>query len=144
MNSSEEAAISSRKEQLRNVADGYFRALREKDFSAIPYDDHAPLRAPLGPGGVNQPLAGKDALYSQWWVPLEPALEGAEIAVLEHYFNDALTAVCCEAMITLNVVSPPATLRVADRFTVNAAGNITEQENHFDPRDVTNPGWQNG
>jgi hypothetical protein len=35
-------------------------------------------------------------------------------------------------------------LRVADRFTVNCAGKIIEQENHFDPRDVTNPGWQNG
>jgi hypothetical protein len=32
-------------------------------------------------------------------------------------------------------------LRVADRFNVNEQGKITEQENHFDPRDVTNPGW---
>jgi hypothetical protein len=144
MNSSEEAAAAGRREQLRNIADGYFEALRRKDFSAIPYDDNATLRAPLAPGGVNQPLAGKDALYSQWWIPLEPALEGVEITVLEHYFNESLTAVCSEATITLNVVSPPATLRVADRFTVNAAGKITAQENHFDPRDVTNPGWQTG
>lgn len=144
MNSSQEAAAAGRREQLRNIADGYFEALRRKDFSAIPYDDNAILRAPLAPAGVNHPLAGKDALYSQWWIPLEPALEGVEITVLEHYFNDALTAVCSEATIMLNVVSPPATLRVADRFTVNAAGKITEQENHFDPRDVTNPGWQTG
>jgi hypothetical protein len=143
MNSSKVAAIAGRREQLRNIANGYFDALRRKDFSAIPYDDNAILRAPLAPGGVNHPLTGKDALYSQWWIPLEPALEGVEIVVLEHYFNDALTMVCSEATITLNVVSPPATLRVADRFTVNAAGKITDQENHFDPRDVTNPGWQN-
>jgi hypothetical protein len=25
---------------------------------------------------------------------------------------------------------------------VNDVGQITEQENHFDPRDVTHPGWQ--
>jgi hypothetical protein len=144
MNSSQEAAAAGRREQLRNIADGYFQALKEKDFSAIPYEDQATLRAPLAPGGVNHSLEGKDALYSQWWIPLEPALEGVEITVLEHYFNESLTAVCSEATITLNVVSPPATLRVADRFTVNAAGKITAQENHFDPRDVTNPGWQNG
>jgi hypothetical protein len=144
MNLSEEAAAAGRREQLRDIANGYFQALREKDFSAIPYDDDATLRAPLAPGGVNHPLVGKDALFSQWWIPLEPALEGAEIAVQEYYFNESLTAVCSEATITLNVVSPPATLRVADRFTVNAAGKITAQENHFDPRDVTNPGWQNG
>jgi hypothetical protein len=41
-------------------------------------------------------------------------------------------------------MNPPATLRVADRFNVNEQGKITEQENHFDPRDVTNPGWQDG
>jgi hypothetical protein len=42
----------------------------------------------------------------------------------------------------IEVINPQARLRVADRFTVNEAGKITEQENHFDPRDVTNPGWQ--
>lgn len=138
-----ETAATERKELLRKIAEGYFQALRQKVFSAIPYDDNATLRAPLAPGGVHHPLIGKDTLYSQWWVPLEPALEGVEITVLEHYFNDSLTAVCAEAVITLNVTSPPVTLRVADRFTVNEAGKIIEQENHFDPRDVTNPGWQN-
>jgi len=53
-----------------------------------------------------------------------------------------LLAIITEAEI--HTVKPPATLRVADRFTVNAEGKIIEQENHFDPRDVTNPGWQNG
>ena len=42
----------------------------------------------------------------------------------------------------VEVTNPKARLRVADRFTVNAAGRIVEQVNHFDPRDVTNPGWQ--
>jgi hypothetical protein len=135
---------TERRQQLRNIAEGYFEALRQKDFAAIPYADDATLRAPLAPGGVNDPLVGKHSLYEQWWIPLVPALEGAEIVVLEHYLNEALTAICTEAIITLNVVSPPAVLRVADRFTINADGQITEQENHFDPRDATNPGWQNG
>ena len=132
-----------RQQQLRDIAETYFEALRQKDFAAIPYADQVTLRAPLAPGGVNQPLVGKDALHAQWWVPLVPALENVEINVLEHYLNESLTAICTEAVITINVAAPPAALRVADRFTVNAAGKITEQENHFDPRDVTNPGWQN-
>jgi hypothetical protein len=73
---------------------------------------------------------------------MAPALEGVHIRVLDHYVNEALTSIIAEAEITMTRVTPPATLRVADRFTVNAAGRIVEQENHFDPRDVTNPGWQ--
>lgn len=139
-----EEDAAERRAQLRKLTDGYFQALRQKDFSAIPYADNASLRAPLAPGGVNHPLTGKGSLHSQWWVPLEPALEGVEITVPDHYINESMTAICVEALITINVVAPPATLRVADRFTINAEGKITEQENHFDPRDVTNPGWQNG
>ena len=71
-----------------------------------------------------------------------PALEGVQIRVLDHYVNEALTSIIAEAEIMMTRVTPPATLRVADRFTVNAAGRIVEQENHFDPRDVTHQGWQ--
>lgn len=143
MMSAPEIDIAAKKrEQLRAIAEGYFDALRRKDFSAIPYDDNVTLRAPLAPGGVNQPLVGKEALRTQWWQPLGPALEGVQIKVFEHYINEAMTAIVTEAEIKINVVDPPATLRVADRFTVNEQGKIIEQENHFDPRDVTNPGWQ--
>ena len=140
--SSKTITAIERTNQLRSIIDGYFAALQQKDFSAIPYDDHVTLRAPLARGGVNNPLVGKSTLHAEWWIGLEPALEGVEIVVLDYYLNESLTAICAEALITINVVSPPATLRVADRFTVNAEGKITEQENHFDPRDVTNPGWQ--
>lgn len=133
---------AKKREQLRAIAEGYFDALRRKDFSTIPYDDNVTLRAPLAPGGVNQPLVGKEALRTQWWQPLGPALEGVQIKVFEHYINEAMTGIVTEAEIKINVVDPPATLRVADRFTVNEQGKIIEQENHFDPRDVTNPGWQ--
>jgi len=131
--------VAKRQAQLRAVAEAYFAALAKKDFDAIPYDDQVSLRAPLCPRGVHTPLVGKETLRTIWWPPLVPAL-GA-VQVLDHYINEGLTAICTEALIT--TVSPPATLRIADRFTVNAAGKIIEQENHFDPRDVTNPGWQN-
>jgi hypothetical protein len=82
---------------------------------------------------------GREALRTIWWPPLVPAL--GEVKVIEHYFNEQLTAVITEAEI--QTTEPVAVLRVADRFTVDGAGKIIEQENHFDPRDVTNPGWQN-
>ena len=131
---------AGRRTQLRGVAEAYFRALAQKDFAAIPYDDTVVLRAPLAPGGVHNPLMGKEALRTVWWPPLVPAL-GA-VHIIDHYINEQMTAIITEAEI--HTVNPQATLRVADRFTVNAEGKIIEQENHFDPRDVTNPGWHNG
>jgi steroid delta-isomerase-like uncharacterized protein len=129
---------AKRRAQLRAVAEEYFAALAKKDFEAIPYDDHVSLRAPLCPGGAHTPLVGKEALRTVWWPPMVSAL--GEVQVLDHYINEDLTAICTEALII--IVSPPVTLRVADRFTVNTEGKIIEQENHFDPRDMTNPGWQ--
>jgi hypothetical protein len=129
---------AKRRAQLRAVAEAYFAALAAKDFAAIPYADTVRLRAPLAPGGVHTPLVGKEALRTIWWPPLAPAL--GEVKVGEHYCNESLSAVITEAEI--GIVSPRATLRVADRFTVNAEGQIVEQENYFDPRDVTTPGWQ--
>jgi hypothetical protein len=133
---------TQRRQQLMQVAETYFDALRRRDFAAIPYADNIRLRAPLAPGGVNQPLVGKQALRSQWWQPLESALTGVQIHILDHYLNEGLTAIVTEAEITFAVANPPVTLRIADRFTVDEGGNIVEQENHFDPRDLTNPGWQ--
>jgi hypothetical protein len=144
MNEQTEHTAGIRKDQLRRIAEGYFEALRQKDFSAITYDDNVTLRAPLAPRGVSNPLKGKNSLYTEWWVPLEPALERVEIKVIDHYITESLSAICTEAEIKINAVDPPVTLPVADRFTVNAEGKIIEQENHFDPRDITNPGWQRG
>lgn len=136
--SEQEPTAAQRRAQLRGVAEAYFAALAQKDFAAIPYADQVVLRAPLAPGGVHAPLVGKEALRTVWWPPLVPAL-GA-VRVLEHYINEPMSAIITEAEI--HTINPPATLRVADRFTVNTAGQIIEQENHFDPRDVTDPGWQ--
>jgi hypothetical protein len=43
-----------------------------------------------------------------------------------------------------HIRAPACTLRIIDRFKVDAMGLIVEQENFFDPRDVTHPGWQGG
>jgi len=128
---------AERRAQLRATAEAYFAALANRDFAAIPYDDNVVLRAPLAPGGVHQPLVGKQALRTVWWPPLEPALQA--VRVIDVFFNEELTAVCTAAEVS--IANLPRPLRVIDRFTVNAAGLIVEQENHFDPRDVTNPGW---
>ena len=127
-----------RKAQLKEAARKYFEALAKKDFDLIPYAEHVLLRAPLAPGGVHNPLVGKEQLRTIWWAPL-PEVLGA-VKVLYLYYNEALTAVIGEAEV--EVLNPQARLRVADRFTVNDVGQITEQENHFDPRYVTHPGWQ--
>jgi len=142
MSGQDETSAAERRAWLRAIAEAYFEALRTKNFDAIPYHEDATVRAPFTPGGVNRPLVGKEALRAKWWQPLEPALEGMQIKIREHYINEAMTGIVTEAEIEVTIVDPPITLRVADRFTVNEEGQILEQENHFDPRDVTHPRWQ--
>ena len=86
------------------------------------------------------PLVGKEKLREVWWAPL-PQLVG-EVKVFDTFVNDDLTAVT--VAFHCGIVEPQCTLRIVDRFKVNAGGKITEQENFFDPRDVTHPGWQEG
>ena len=129
----------ARRAQLHAVARAYvIEGLGKKNFDAIPYDDHVTLRAPLCPGGMDVPLTGKTNLRDVWWAPLPPLI--GNVTVLDTYVNDDLTAVTCE--FTLEIVPLATTLRILDRFRVNADGNILEQSNYFDPRNVTNPGWQ--
>lgn len=133
-------SVAERKARLRRAAEAFFDALDQKDFEAIPYDENVVFRAPIAPGGRHFPLMGKEALRTTWWPPLLPLLWG--VKVIAHYYNEDLTAIVTEA--DIYTTNPRTTLRVADRFVVNAAGKIVEQENHFDPRDVTTPGWRNG
>jgi hypothetical protein len=127
-----------RKTMIQEAVSGYFDALAKKDFDLIPFADNVTLRAPLAPGGVNQPLVGRDAVRAAWWQPL-PSLLG-EVTCLGIYFDDNLTGAIAEGEVEI-MLDPPVRLRVADRFTIDDDGCIIEQENHFDPRDVTNPGW---
>lgn len=131
-------SAAARKSLLRSVAERFFDALNRKDFEAIPYDEQVVFRAPIAPGGRHFPLLGREALRTVWWPPLIPLLW--EVKVVGHYYNDELTAIVTEA--DIHTRNPRAALRVADRFVINDAGKIVEQENHFDPRDVTDPDWR--
>ncbi len=125
-----EMTNEKRKEQLKKVAESYFESFKTKSFATIPYSENVVLRAPIVPGGVHNPIKGKQEVFTQWWQPLEPALEGVSIKIIDHFYNDSLTGVIAKADFTL--AGPGITLRVADLFIVNEEGKITEQENHFD------------
>lgn len=79
MSNNDQATVLMRKEQLKQVVQRYFDDLSSQNFSAIPYDQNVMLRAPLVPGGVNNPLYGKALVKEGWWTPLEPALAGVKI-----------------------------------------------------------------
>jgi hypothetical protein len=75
MNAQEESTTTKRRAQLCAAAEVYFAALALKDFTAIPYADAVVLRALLAPGGVHNPLIGKEACARfggrRWCLPWE-------------------------------------------------------------------------
>lgn len=134
------ATTQNRTALLHQIARRYVeKGLGEKNFDAIPYADDVTLRAPLAPGGSAYPLTGKENLRTIWWAPL-PGLVG-RVEVLDTFVNIPATAAAVEFSLEV-LTSPPVELRILDRFTINEAGEITAQENFFDPRDLTNPGWR--
>jgi len=129
--------MKQRNETLHQLASAYVtEGLGQGNFDAIPYDDGVTLRAPLCPGGSRSPLTGKEQLRTVWWPPLPQLVAGVE--VIDTYVNREGTAVAVEFL--CHIREPACTLRVVDRFRVNEAGRIVDQENFFDPRDVTDPG----
>ncbi len=128
-----------RRARLRAVADAYFDSLAKKNFQAIPYHENVILRSPLAPPDLaipyeSYPIKGRAAVV-EWFQGLASAL--GETKVIDYYYNEDLTAICVEAEV--GIIDPPGTLRVADRFTVDAEGKITDQENHYDPRPAFPP-----
>jgi catechol 2,3-dioxygenase-like lactoylglutathione lyase family enzyme len=121
---------ANRKHQLRQTAEIYFNALRDKNFSAIPFSNDIVFKAPLAPGGSDTPIKGKQELFEKWWKPLEPALDGVQITLIDHYYNDLLSGLVTKADILIPALG--ATIHTVDRFIINDEGEITEQENHFD------------
>ena len=124
---------------LHDLARDYvIKGLGEKNFDAIPYDNDVVLRAPICPGGSENPLYGKENLRQQWWAPLPSLVDSVE--VIDTFVNSGNTEVAVEFY--CNIIDPACTLRIIDRFSINSEGKITQQENFFDPRDITNPGWR--
>jgi hypothetical protein len=124
----------TRQAQLKAIAEAYFAGMGKHDMSEVPWDDHVVLRSPLAPGGLDTPLVGRSAVL-EWFASLYPVL-GA-MNVVEHYFNEDLTVIATRS--DVGITNPSSTLRVVDRFTIDADGKITEQENHYDPRPALPP-----
>jgi hypothetical protein len=124
-----EAQGLERRTQMKAIAEAYFEGLAQRDLSAVPWAANVVLHSPLAPGGLETPLVGEQAVRN-WFAQLYPVLGATK--VLEHYYNEDLTVIAVRA--DVGITDPPSTLRVIDRFTINAEGEITAQENHYDPR----------
>lgn len=124
----------SRVNQLHTIGRDYVESLGAGDFESIPYADDVELRAPLCPGGSDTPLVGRERLKEIWWAPLPNLVSG--VVLVDSYVNRDLSGVAVEFLCRIDAMS--CVLRIIDRFTVNDAGEITSQENFFDPRGVTN------
>ena len=123
------APTTDRKAQLITASMAFFEALARKDFASVPWADSVLFRAPLVSGGPDVPLIGRDAVLT-FFNALGPNL--GEVRIVGHFMNEDLTAIITKAEV--GVLQPACVLRVADLFEVDAEGQITAQENHFDPR----------
>lgn len=130
--------MSDREKHLHQLAHDYVESLGSGDFESIPYHKDIVLRAPINPGGSSAPMAGKDTLREKWWAPLPDLVSGVE--VIDTYVNQDHSAVTVEFLCRIDSLG--STLRIVDRFQVDGEGRITSQENFFDPRDITHPGWR--
>lgn len=133
----------AKKELLISVVETYKKGIKERDFSIIPYAENVTMRTPFTKNGMNLQLKGKQALFNDWWKPLLLTPNSKEVVfkVTDYYFNESLTSVMAESVVTDYNAEPPATVYVAERFTLNEAGKIIDQINHIDVRDILTPGW---
>ena len=125
-----------RTDLLHQIAKDYvIKGPGAKNFDIIPYHEEVTLHAPINPGGSKKPMVGRATLKANWWAPLPDLVKGTTF--LESYVNEDLSAVTAEFY--CDIIEPSCRLRIIDRFRVNAEGQITDQENFFDPRPLTNP-----
>jgi hypothetical protein len=136
---------TGKKDWLIAIVQTYVKAIKEKEFSMIPYAENATLRSPFTQKGVSVQLKGKESLFKDWWKPLVLTPDAKEVVfeVTDYYFNSALTSIIAEMVVTDHNFEPPVKLWVAERFTLNEKGELIDQINHFDVRDALTPGWQN-
>ena len=118
----------TRNDELARIVHLYFDGLRRKDLAEVPWAEDVKLRAPLAEGGAEVPLDGRETVRA-YLTGILPVIAAVEVE--DCYVNLAGTAVMGKAVLTLVT---GARLRVADLFVVDAEGQITEQENHYDPR----------
>ncbi len=129
---------NDRTKKLHQIARSYVvDGLGAGNFDAIPYHESVSLRAPLNPGGSEVALNGRETLRSTWWKPLPDLVAGVEL--IDSFVNEDQSGVTVE--FHCHIAQPSCTLRIIDRFEVDNDGKITSQENFFDPRNITNPGW---
>ena len=55
-----------RKAMIQMAIDSYFAGLANRDFEQIPFATTIRLRAPLTPGGSDQPLSGIEMVRDIW------------------------------------------------------------------------------
>lgn len=128
----------NRKELLHQIASDYVEeGLNKGRLENLPYHSDVEMRAPLLPGGSTVPIKGREQILAKLGKVLE-SLEGSEL--VDTYVNKDLTAVTVEFY--CNFREPKTKLRIMDRFRINEAGQITEQENFYDPRDISHPDWK--
>lgn len=133
-----ETQTKNRKELLHQIAYNYVEeGLNKGLLETLPYHSDVELRAPLLPGGSTVPIKGRKKILETLGKVLE-SVESSEL--VDTYVNHDLTAATVEFY--CNFKEPKTKLRIIDRFRINEAGQITEQENFYDPRDISHPGWQ--
>src|SRR3954451_1716544 len=121
--------VVERRKVLRSVVQAYFDGLKSKDVSRVPWHDLISLRTPLAPGGADVPIVGI-ANVRDFFNGIAPLV--GDITVVEVYFSENGIGIAARA--DVSIVQPACTLRVLDRFDIDAENRITEQENRFDPR----------
>ncbi len=135
----EEMNKEERNKLLHQIAADYVtKGLGGKNFESIPYHEEIELRAPIHPNGSEEAMIGRDFIKANWWAPLPDLVASTEL--LDTYTNKDLSGATAEFY--CHISNPKCTLRIVDRFVVDDEGKIIKQENFFDPRDITNPGWR--
>ncbi|MEX2565563.1 MAG: nuclear transport factor 2 family protein [Cyclobacteriaceae bacterium] len=133
-----ETLTKNRKDLLHQIARDYVEeGLNKGNLENLPYHPNMELRAPLLPGGSTVPVKGRKKILEFLGKVLE-IVENAEL--VDSYVNEDLTAATVEFY--CKIKDPKTKLRIIDRFRVNEAGQVTDQENFYDPRDISHPGWQ--
>jgi hypothetical protein len=108
----------------------YFDGIAAKDMSQVPWAKDATLRTALNPaGGESTLIRGRNAIL-EFFAGILPAV--VSLKFLRYYTGDG-GWVAGQAEIRL---ANSKTLYVLDAFHVED-GEITEQQNHYDPRPAT-------